>query len=487
MHGLEVSAFRIAPTPSIPPAAMAPEPQVRLSAVLGALSYALDLTEGQPPGHSLRCCWVAMHIGQELQLAPAVLSDLYYTTLLKDAGCSSNAARLWELYGGDERVTKHNFKTVDSQSFYQIARFVLQHAGPGEGLRERARRVLHMAREGEALKTELIQTRCERGADIVRRLGFSETVAAGIYGLDEHWNGRGKPDGATGEAIPLSSRIALLAQVVDAFHAVAGPAAALAEAHRRSGTWFDPAVVRAFAAVAASDAFWAGLASPALDRQVAALEPLSHAIMINEDRLDQVAEAFATVIDTKSNFTHGHSERVTLYSDGIGAQLGLTLGHRRWLRRAALLHDIGKLGVSNAILDKPGKLDADEWAAVKRHAELSETILQRSNIFQDMAAIAGAHHERLDGTGYPRQLRGGEIPIEARIITVADIFDALTAKRPYRDPMAVEAALALMEGDRGTAIDGACLDALQRSISPAQPAQGCLAQPAQAEAIYPSS
>ena len=439
--------------------------EVRLSEVLGALSYALDLTEGQPPGHSLRCCWIAMHIGHQLHLSPAELSNLYYATLLKDAGCSSNAARLWELYGGDERTTKHNYKTVDSQSLLQIGRFVLQHAGAGEALRERIGRVMHVARHGPALKTELIQTRCERGAEIVRRLGFGEEVAAGIYALDEHWNGKGKPEGIQGDAIPLTARIALLAQVADAFHAVSGPKGTLAELKRRSGTWFDPRVVEAFASAAAQPDFWPGLADTALDKKVAALEPVSCAIMIDEDRLDQVAEAFAAVIDAKSQFTSGHSERVTTYACEIAQQLGWGKERKRWLRRAALLHDIGKLGVSNAILDKPGRLNDGEWTAVKRHAELSETILQRSSVFRDMALVAGAHHERLDGGGYPRRLRGAEIPIEARIITTADIYDALTAKRPYREPLAPAAALALMESDRNKAIDGTCLDALEASLA----------------------
>ncbi len=438
---------------------------VRLSDVLGALSYALDLTEGQPPGHSLRCCWISMHIGRALGLEHAALSDLYYATLLKDAGCSSNAARLWQLYGGDDRLLKRDFKTVDSHSLLQIGRFVLQHAGPGEALRDRVGRVLNLVSHGEALTTEVIQTRCERGADIVRRLGFGEAVAGGIYGLDEHWNGKGRPSGAKGNAIPVISRIALLAQVVDAFFAIGGAQEALAESRRRSGTWFDPRVVDAFTLASTHFGFWEGLASDQLDSLVATLEPASHTIMIDETRLDSVAEAFAAVIDAKSQFTSGHSNRVTQYADGIAAEMGLSADHRRWLRRAALLHDIGKLGVSNSILDKPGKLDEAEWTAVKRHAELSETILQRSKIFRDLAVVAGSHHERLDGTGYPRRLNDAEIPFEARIITTADIFDAMTADRPYRAAMPVPTALGLMERDRGTAIDGGCLDALKAYLA----------------------
>ena len=463
---LAVRTFLPPASPGEAPAGGAPL-SVRMSEVLGALSYALDLTEGQPPGHSLRCCWIAMHVGREMGLAAAALSDLYYGTLLKDAGCSSNAARLWELYGGDERLAKHDFKTVDTESLVQLGRFVLRHAGSGETLRIRVTKLLNLARNGETLATELIQTRCERGANIVRCLGLPEGVASGIYGLDEHWNGKGRPDGLKGEAIPLVSRIALLAQVADVFQSVGGPPAAEAELRRRAGTWFDPAAVAAFEAASLRPGFWEGLDPANIGGRVAALEPFSQVIMVDDDRLDSIAEAFAAVIDAKSSFTSGHSERVTQYADAIARQMGISASHRRWLRRAALLHDIGKLGVSNAVLDKPGKLDEAEWAAVKRHAALSETILQRSSVFRDLAPVAGAHHERLDGSGYPRRLCGEAIPADARIIMVADIFDALTAARPYRGPMSAAEALALMERDRGIAIDARCLDALRTHIETA--------------------
>ena len=448
------------------PLADAPPPggAIRMSEVIGALSYALDLTEGQPPGHSLRCTWIGVGIGRRLGLDAPTLSDLFYTILLKDCGCSSNAARLWELYGGDERAIKHDYKTVDSQSLRQLGQFVLSHAGPGEALRTRIARVLHMARHGNELATELIRTRCDRGARIVSRLGFGAAVAAGVYSLDEHWNGKGRSVGLCGSAIPIGARIALLAQVIDVFHAVGGIAASCREARARSGTWFDPDAVAAFLELAPDEAFWAPLAASDLQREVMALEPASRIMTVDEDRLDGIAQAFADVVDAKSSFTSHHSQRVTAYAERIAQQLGFDATDRRWLRRAALLHDIGKLGVSNNILDKPGRLDAAEWEAIRRHAELSESILARAGVFSDLAPVAGAHHERIDGAGYPRGLLGPNIPLGARIIAVADIFDALTAERPYRGPMPVADAVALMARDRGTGIDPDCFDALCRRV-----------------------
>ena len=434
--------------------------RLRLSAIIGALSYALDLTEGQPPGHCLRACWIGMHIGQMLGLDAEQLSDLYYTLLLKDTGCSSNAARLWELYGGDDLVTKREFKLVDSQSIVQLARFVVRHAGPGEALRERIKRVFNLYRNGEALATELVHTRCERGADIVRRLGFGEAVAEGIFNLDEHWNGNGRPLGQRGTQIPMTARIALLAQVVDVFNTAGGERSACAEVRRRVGSWFDPQVCHAFFAVSRSTTFWSGLREAGLEERVWALEPAARTVLIDEARLDSIAEAFADIIDAKSHFTYGHSQRVARYAETIGREVGLEAPRRRWLRRGALLHDIGKLGVSNRILDKPDRLDGGEWESVKRHAQLTENILTRVRVFGELAPIAGAHHERLDGNGYPKRLSGRSIALETRIITVADIFDALTAERPYRGAMPVAQALEIMHRERDCAVDGECLDAL---------------------------
>jgi len=153
---------------------------------------------------------------------------------------------------------------------------------------------------------------------------------------------------------------------------------------------------------------------------------------------------------------------VALYTDLISEAPGLSLERRRWLKRGALLHDVGKLGVSNTVLDKAGKLDGAEWEAVRKHAELTEAILSRISAFSELARIAGAHHERLDGGGYPRGLKAEDIAIETRIITTADIFDAITAERPYRGAVPVDQTLEMMRKTVGTALDPLCFDALVR-------------------------
>ena len=446
-----------------PPEALSPS-AMKLSELIGALSHALDITEGQPAGHCVRCCWIGMHIGRAIGLPQDQLWELYYTLLLKDLGCSSNAARICELYLADDLGFKRDFKTV-GDSLPQVLSFELTHTGLKAGLAERFRSVMTILKDGPAIAQDLIATRCQRGAEIARLLRFPDGVAEGIYSLDEHFNGQGKPARLAGEAIPVHARIALLAQVIDVFHTAGGRAAALREARKRAGSWFDPRLVDAFERAACAEEFWATLAAPHIDAAVAALEPGGREVALDDDYLDDIAAAFGQVVDAKSPYTSGHSARVALYTDMIGEALGLPAQRRRWLRRGALLHDVGKLGVSNSVLDKAGALDRDEWEAVRLHAAYTETILGRIGAFAELAAIAGSHHERLDGAGYPRGLRAEDIRLETRIITTADIFDAITAARPYRGAIPVPQALEMMEKTVGTALDPACFAALKQAVA----------------------
>ncbi|TJZ77592.1 HD-GYP domain-containing protein [Chitiniphilus eburneus] len=436
---------------------------LKLAELIASFSYALDITEGQPEGHCVRCCWIGVHIGRQLQLPPEQLWSLYYTLLLKDLGCSSNAARICELYLTDDRTFKHDFK-LSGTGLPQVLGFVFSQTGRHANWSRRLSAILNILRNGDTIANELIQTRCERGAGIARRLRFPDAVAEGIRSLDEHYDGSGRPDGLAGDVIPLNARIALLAQVIDVFHFSGGPEAALAEVHQRAGHWFDPALVGAFEMVAAQPLFWAGLAADDIAEAVTALAPDHGSVVLDDDYLDEIAAAFGEVVDAKSPFTAGHSARVGFYTELIAEELGVPETRRRWLKRAALLHDVGKLGVSNAILDKPGKLDAEEWAAVQRHALYTEQILSRIEPLRELARIAGAHHERLDGSGYPHGLAGDRIALETRIITVADIFDAISAERPYHPAMSVEETLAIMADNVGKGLDGECFAALRRVL-----------------------
>ena len=178
---------------------------------------------------------------------------------------------------------------------------MLSHTGLTAGLAERFRALVNVTQNSGQIARELIETRCTRGADIARKMRFSEDVAEGIQNLDEHWDGGGMPLGVSGAAIPMFSRIALLAQVVDVFHTANGIDGAQREVRRRSGTWFDPQLVEAFERIAGRPEFWAMLRSESLQQAIFALEPAQSVKTVDEDYLDDIAAAFAQVIELEES------------------------------------------------------------------------------------------------------------------------------------------------------------------------------------------
>jgi putative nucleotidyltransferase with HDIG domain len=438
--------------------------EVALSEVLGALSYALDLTEGEPPGHALRATAIGMRLAERIGLGEEDRSSLFYALLLKDAGCSSNAARLSSLFAADDHVAKRAMKVTDWSKPGALAAYTWRNIEPGRGPLAKARRMRAITHEDEVTR-EVIGTRCERGADIARMLELPEASAGAIRALDEHWDGTGHPAGLAGEEIPLLGRILCLAQTVEIFTRTTGPGGAMAMALKRAGRWFDPALVEALLGFRDDQAFWGPLSDPAVVPAAAAWEPDDRIVMADDRRLDRVAEAFARVIDAKSPYTARHSEQVAQWAVAIGEQLGIDAGGRRDLRRAGLLHDIGKLAVSNRILDKPGRLDPPELAVIREHPRHTQAILERVACFRPIVETAASHHERLDGSGYHRGLAAFDLSRPARVLAVADVYEALTAERPYRAAMPAEQALAIVRSDRGTGLCPAAVDALERAVA----------------------
>jgi len=436
-----------------------------ISAVLAGMSAALDITEGHPRGHAARTCLIAMRIGDALRLSPQESSDLFYAALLKDAGCSANAERVYQMFGGpDEHETKRAVWLRDWRKLDQKVRYALEWVEPEGDFLARVRQFLRLAAIGPKAERELFEIRCARSAAIARALGMSEATAQAVHLMDEHWDGGGHPQGIGGEQIPLAARIIGLAQVVEIFWGVAGPDRALEMASQRRGRWFDPELVDCLQSIS-SPALWSSLETADLNATVAAAEPAERAIDATDARLDQIATAFAWVIDAKSSFTFEHSDRVSAIAINMAQHLGFSATEQTRLRRAALLHDIGKLAVPNSILDKPGQLTPAEWAIVKQHPEHTLNVLRRVPIFEELAEDAANHHERLDGRGYFRGLAGGQLSPTARVLAVADVADALMSARPYRAAMPVDAVLALVGKGRSTEFCPDCVDALETAIA----------------------
>jgi HD-GYP domain-containing protein (c-di-GMP phosphodiesterase class II) len=436
--------------------------EIALSGLIGALSYALDVTEGEPPGHAVRSCLIGMRLADELGLGAGARSDLFYALLLKDAGCSANSARMAALFAADDHEAKRTSKRVDWARPFSAFVWSLRTVAPGGSLRARADRLLAIRDEGEVTRS-LMQARCDRGAEIARMLGFSDATAEAIRALDEHWDGRGQPRGLQGTEIPLAARILCLAQTVEIFHAAKGVGAAYRVAARRAGQWFDPALVDALGALRADVGFWASLAEPDLS----GVEPPDRALVADENRLDQIAEAFAGVIDAKSPWTRQHSDHACAIATGIAEVLGLEAAAVRDLRRAARLHDIGKLAISNRILDRPGRLTDEEYASVRQHPVMTHRILERVPGFSELAPVASAHHERLDGSGYPHGLSAGDLTIPMRVLAVADVYEALTAERPYRPAWSSDRALEIIRLDVPQRLDHDAFAALKDGVAAA--------------------
>ncbi len=421
-----------------------PARSVALGDVLAGLSSALDITEGHPKGHAARTCLIGMRLAHIIGLRLSERTHLFYALLLKDAGCSSNAARVHQLFGGNDHEAKRAIWTFDWRDLGRQLTYVLEYAGRGEAVWQRLSHLARLAAAGPGGRRELFQIRCDRGAQVALALGLSEATAAAIRTLDEHWDGGGEPNALRGAAIPLAGRIIGLAQVAEVFWHDHNEKTALDVVERRSGRWFDPDLVRAFRVLARDADFWTALRTQDTRALVFDIEH-QFAVVADEARLDAIAEAFASIVDAKSPYTSEHSQRVAALAVAVGARLGFPAAELPRLRRAALLHDIGKLGVPNSILDKAGALTEREWAVVREHPAHTLHILETVPVFDDFAFDAACHHERLDGTGYHRGYTAERLSPAARALAVADVAEALLAERPYRDRLQPDQALKILK------------------------------------------
>jgi len=319
--------------------------------------------------------------------------------------------------------------------------------------------------ESQKSAWQLIQIRCERGAEITRLMGFPEETAQAIRNLDEHWDGAGHPDGLKQDEIPLLAWICGLAQTLEVFYSGYGPARAEEIAKSRRKKSFDPELVDIFLAEARAGRIWENLGSPDLTRALSRMEPEDRTLSATPERLDLVARAFAEIIDAKSPFTYRHSEGVATVAVAMSEHMGFGQEEVRDQMRAALLHDIGKLGVSNRILDKPDRLTGVEFTELKKHTKLTHDILSRVAPFHGIVEVASNHHEKLDGSGYHRGLTAESLDLPTRILTVADMYDALSQDRPYRVGLPKDQALGILKKESGTKLCPQSVEALDELIA----------------------
>ncbi len=437
---------------------------VSLSEVISALTFALDLTEGAIPGHSLRTCVLGMRLATALEVPAADLTHLFYALLLKDIGCSDTAARLSQIMGGPPHDNSNLVGVLGSHPLLlqRIWREVL----PGVPVPAHIERQVGATAAAAVDSRRTWEKQCSRSTQIMRDLGMTRSTIDAVYHIDERWDGSGLPAGQRGNEIPLLSRICAVAQTLDAFACETGSEAALKMVRSRRGTWFDAHVIRAAQSLHTSGRLWQQCRSSDVEEtraEVLRQDPGVYAPLTPE-RVDSICEAFGNVVDAKSPFTYNHSLGVTEISVQLAAELGLPPERLSLVRRAAFLHDIGKLAVPNRILDKQGKLTPKEWSVVTRHPALTGSILQRVSAFRELATLAAEHHERLDGSGYPFGLQADQISLESRIIALADCYAAMAEDRPYRAGLPSADILDILAYDVPNKLDDACFDALKRLV-----------------------
>ena len=427
----------------------------RLAELVATMSLGTDLGLGQPMEHVIQQTLIALRMSERLGLEEAERSVVYYSGLLAWVGCHTDAYEQAKWFGDDIALKADSFR-VSAPSLG----VVLSHLGAGRPLVERAR--LGAAFIVAARRGDLVDLRNHwLAADaLAQRLGLGDEVRQSLMESFERWDGKGL-FGAKGDDIQLTSRLVSIADVLAVFHRIGGVEAATAVAKERRGAQFDPALVDLFCQQA--PALLDNLDAGTNWDTVIAAEPLL-ARSASEEQFDDILEAIGDFADLKSPYMIGHSRSVANLAAEAARSYGLPDDAVLTIRRAALVQDLGRLGVSNAIWDKRGSLTQAEIERVRLHPYLSERMLTFSPALAPLGALAAQHHERLDGSGYPRGLSGDAISPAGRILAAADTYRAMIELRPYRPARSsAEAAVELRAEVMAGRLDGDAVNAVLRA------------------------
>jgi HD-GYP domain-containing protein (c-di-GMP phosphodiesterase class II)/DNA-binding CsgD family transcriptional regulator len=400
-------------------------PRLRLADLLAGLSIVVDLGYGLPMETAMRACVVGTALARRMGLSEREAADVFYVSLLLHVGCLAYSHETAAWFGDDAAVHRAVVRTTTP---WEILSVMIPEATRGLPAGARVKSVALFTTRGPGFSRRHDMASCEAARAVARRIGLPEAVSGALYDVHEWWNGRGAR-GLRGDEIAPAARIARVG--TDAvFLAALGGATTVTDAlGRASGKRLDPHVVAAFAADATGLLDEAAAGDPRT--RILEIEP-APAVEIDEVDLPMVAAAFGDLVDIKTPFTHGHSAEVARLSVEAATRLRLDRKTIARLEVAALLHDLGRAGISNAVWEKPGPLTTAEWEQVRLHPYHSERILAASATLASVAPIAGLHHERLDGSGYHRGCRGAAIGTAARVLAAADSFQAMTQRRPHR-------------------------------------------------------
>jgi HD-GYP domain-containing protein (c-di-GMP phosphodiesterase class II) len=414
---------------------MAPaDGRLPVTELLASLSLATDLGTGQPLGHGLSTSLLAVKVAEELGCDPEQVRRVQQVALIRFLGCTSDADDTARMTGGDELAFMRAFAPAHQGSRNEALRAMVTAVGDGLPVHRRTR-LIAAALTNPADDAGGLAAHCEVGAMLARRLGLDGRVIDALSHAYERWDGHGEPEGLEGDAIPLETRIAVVARDADLFARSGQDPAAILLARR--GKAYDPSIVDVIRRIGAGrgEAEWA---------EVMEAEPRP-VTYVND--IDTALGALADYADLKSPWTRGHSPRVAQLAEEAGRLSGLDEDTCRLLNRAGLVHDLGRVGVRNGVWDKPGPLATAEWEEVRVHPYLTERVLSRCDSLTALGGLASSHHERVDGSGYHRRLEQDQVTQSARLLAAADVMAALTADRPHRPRLGLDQAAVIIESE----------------------------------------
>ena len=430
---------------------------LRLVDLLGGLSRLADLGFGIPAGEAERAAALSALLSRSLGLSDDDTRAAIYTALLHHVGCTGYAHEAAQTVP-DERAMYAVTARTNLADPKDLLRTFLPELTRGHPPLERLRIVLAMVSQGRRIGVESTTAACEVGRDAARRLGLPAEVQASIYRSYEWWNGDGVPDGMAGDDLPRGARIAAVASTATLLDTTAGPDRVVEVVTDGAGVLFDPQVAEVLLADAERLLDEVTTGDP--HEVILDAEP-APVVTVLDPHLVDVATVFADLADLKSPYTHGHSREVARLARRAGEELGLDRQDLDTLEIAGLLHDVGRVAISSRIWDKPGRLSTHEWEEVRLHAYHSARILAGSTRLAAFAEVAGAHHERCDGSGYHRGCDRGDLPVTACILAAADSYQAMTQPRPHRPALTADQAEAeLLDGVRASCLDATAAGAV---------------------------
>jgi HD-GYP domain-containing protein (c-di-GMP phosphodiesterase class II) len=427
--------------------------KVRLAELVAALSLGIDLGFAQPMEHVLRQSMISLRLAETLGLGEDDRSVVYYAALMVNVGCHSDAHEQAKWFGDDIALKSHKYEGSLSGALA-----MMRLLGSGNPPLHRFRVGVEFAISGHRDVNNMITQHSALARRLAEQLGLPESVQEAVGASYEQWDGKGWPGELRGDAIPIASRLAQIGEFTEVAHRIGGIAAAVSLAEKRAGSQFDPELAATFCT-------HAGVILDGLDAgetwdAVIGAEP-SLGVYLSPTEFDTALLAIADFVDLKSPYMLGHARGVSELAGAAGETVGLTMAEVALLRRAGVVHGLGRLGVSNAIWDKRGALGAGEWERVRMHPYLTERMLSQSEALAPLGAIAGMLRERLDGSGYPRRLSGAAIPLSARVLGAADAYQATREPRPHRDALSPEQAAAALRGEvKAGRMDGDAVEAV---------------------------